>query len=95
MTNATKIETKQDARDLIGNSIFGAKFIKRDGTLRTGSFRVHVKKNLTGAGSSYDRDARRNLTVYDMVKEAYRTIRLDSVIELTVKGETFTVAISA
>lgn len=79
-------EAVAEIRKILGSNIFGARFRKRDGTLRTGSFRLGVHKDLTGAGLSYDPAARGNLIVYDMTKRAYRTIRLDAVEELTVRG---------
>jgi len=63
--------------------IFGCTFTKRDGTVRTGAFRLGVQKDLTGAGSSYDRDDRGHLTVWDMHKGGYRTIRLDSILTVS------------
>ena len=76
----------QYLRKVLGTQVFGAVFTKVDGTVRTGSFRLAVQKNLTGQGSSYDRDARGNLTVWDMTKRAYRTIRLASLLRLRFKG---------
>lgn len=78
--------------DLLGNRVFGAVFTKRDGTRRTGSFRLGVKRHLTGVGSSYDRKSRGHLTVFDMNRQGYRTIRLDSLESITVGGDTFAVS---
>ena len=73
-------------RSLLGTKIFGATFVKRDGTLRSGSFRLGVRKELTGAGSSYDRFERGNLTVWDMTKKAYRTIRIAALRQISFGG---------
>jgi len=75
-------------REVVGKRIFGAKFVKRDQTVRSGSFRLGVRKDLTGAGSSYDRPSRGNLTVFDMTKREYRTIRIDALLSMTVRGST-------
>ena len=84
-------EQVQNFRALVGAGIFGCTFEKRNGDMRSGSFRFGVQKDLTGAGSSYDRDARGNITVYDMNKEGYRTIRLESIKTITVRGVTVAV----
>ena len=89
MTDYT--EVTKAVREFIGDGqIFGCEFEKRDGTIRTGSFRLGVRKDLKGVGAAYDRDARGNLTVFDMTKQAYRTIRLDSVIAIRAHGTTIT-----
>ena len=81
-------EEVEDLRSLLGNQIFGATFEKRDGTMRTGAFRLKVSKDITGTGSSYDRFARGNMTVWDMEKGAYRTIRIEALQELRCHGTT-------
>jgi len=86
MTDRT--DEVREFRRLVGRLIFGATFLKRDGSLRSGSFRLGVQKDLTGAGSAYDRESRGNVTVFDMNKQAYRTIRLDALQSLTVRGHT-------
>ena len=82
----------QAIKALIGTEIFGCEFTKRDGSIRSGSFRLGVQKDLTGAGSAYDRDARGNITVWDMNKQGYRTIRLESIRRLSLHGMVVTVA---
>ena len=77
-----------EIRKILGTRIFGAKFTKRDGSTRSGSFRLGVHKDLVGVGLAYDAPARGNLIVWDMTKKAYRTIRLDAVESLTVRGKT-------
>ena len=78
----------EDFRSLLGAQIFGATFIKRDGSERTGTFRLRVRKNLTGEGSKYDRAKRGNLTVWDMEKGAYRTIRIEALVQIRFRGTT-------
>jgi len=71
------------------NSIFSARFIKRDGTERTMRCRLGVRKHLKGGTLSYDPAAVNNLIVFDMERGAYRTIPFDRILELRVSGETF------
>lgn len=82
-------EMVRAARSLIGRSrIFGAEFIKADGSVRTGSFRLGVKKGLAPGrpGMSYNPESRGNLVVYDMNKQGYRTIKLQRLRKLTIQG---------
>ena len=74
-------------KDLLGAQIFGATFEKRDGTMRTGAFRLRVTKDITGTGSSYDRAARGNITCWDLNRGGYRTIRLASIQSLRFRGK--------
>lgn len=73
-------------RRLLRGRIFGATFRTADGRLRTGCFRLDVRKGLTGAGLGYDADDAGNLIVFDMRKRAYRTIKLERVESLRVRG---------
>lgn len=75
-------------RRAVGGRIFGATFRKADGTIRTGAFRLGVRRNLTGAGLAYDAEARGNLIVWDMNRHGYRTIPLRRVIRLRIDGRT-------
>lgn len=83
--------TTSEVRAMIGGRIFGATFVKRDGTVRTGAFRFGVRHELKGVGMRYDAAERRNLVVFDMRKREYRTIRLESLVSLRVRGTTITV----
>jgi len=76
-------------RELLGDKIFGVKFIKKNGELRSMQARLGVAKNLTGGGLKYNPDDRNNLIVYDMNKKGYRTIKVDAIQELTCKGKTY------
>lgn len=68
--------------------IFGATFRKVDGTIRTGSFRVRPPKE-DGPGMSYSPTERGNLIVWDMNKGGYRTLKLSSLISVTIAGTVF------
>ena len=82
----------RELKALLGGQVFGAKFTKRDGTVRSGSFRLGVRSHLQGGEKSYDTDARGHLTVFDMTKRAYRTIRVESLIEVNAHGTTWRVS---
>lgn len=63
--------------------IFGATFIKRsDGSVRKGSFRLGVRKYLSGGELKYNPKDYDLISVFDMNKRGYRMIPLDAVMEL-------------
>jgi len=72
--------------------IFGASFIKLDGTVRSGSFRLGVippgKREGSERKRNLDPDEHGNLIVWDMKISAYRTIALKRVLYLRVRGKT-------
>lgn len=70
--------TKKEIMDKVDGKIFKAIFIKKDGTERTMVCRLGIQKYLTGAGPKYDYD--NLLCVFDMQKEEYRNINLDTLI---------------
>ena len=66
--------------------IFSVTFIKRsDGRERKMLARMGVKKGVTGRGSSYDPESKNLLTVFDMQKQAFRTVPVENILELRVK----------
>ena len=69
--------------------IFRATFVKQDGHIRNMIARIGVTKGLKGS----DRKAKSEeyLTVFDMEKKAFRTINLDSMLELKMYNQTFVV----
>lgn len=67
--------------------IFSANFTKKDGTERTMVCRTGVSKDLKGKGLGYDAKAKRNLIVFDMNKGDYRTISVDRLNWVKIKGE--------
>lgn len=85
-------EMTQDMKSRLGRArIFGCKFIKRDGSERTGSFRLGVSRGFTGAGPRYDTDSYGNIIVWDMNKGGYRTIPLSRVLYFIIRGQRVTV----
>ena len=70
--------------------IFSANFTKADGSQRTMSCRVGVQKDLKGKGLQYDRRKARNLIVWDMNANGYRTIKTDRLNWIRIEGDTYT-----
>ena len=66
--------------------IIGAKNVKQDGTLRSWSFRIDVDRT-NGGTKPYNDDDFGYLTVWDMNKNGYRTLDLNTLIELTIDKE--------
>ena len=66
----------------LGNKIFSATFVKKNGELRKIHCRLNVTKYLKGGTKKYDSDSLNYLTVYDLKNKAYRTINLDALKEL-------------
>jgi len=69
------------------NTIFSVEFIKKDGSVRTMTARLNVKKGVKGTGMSYDPIEKGLLPVWDMQKNAFRMINLKTVTKLQIKGE--------
>ena len=74
-------------KKLIGNKIFSAKFVKKNGEIRDMHCRLGVTKHLKGGEKSYDSDKLNHLTVFDLSKKSYRTINLNTLISLKVDGK--------
>lgn len=68
--------------------VFAVDFTKKDGTPRTMTARLGVKKGVTGVGKRYKPADYDLLCVFDMQKAAFRTIGLDTVERVTIGGET-------
>ena len=68
------------------DQFFSVVFLKKNGELRPMNCRLGVKKHLKGGKLSYNPKERNNLIVFDMQKEGYRTINLDTLITINMKG---------
>ena len=75
-------------KKLVGSTFFTVTFVKKDGTLRKMNARLGVKKHLKGGEKKYNAEDLNYLTVYDLQKKAYRTINVNTLRELKVKGQT-------
>jgi hypothetical protein len=73
-----------------GGKIFRVTFIKKDGTIRQMVARTEVQKGVNGTGMSYDPAPRGLMPIYDMQKDGWRMVNLDTVREIAFQGETHT-----
>ena len=71
------------------NLMFSVVFLKKNGELRPMNCMLGVKKHLKGGKLSYNPGERNNLIVYDLQKDGYRTINLDTLISINMKGEEY------
>lgn len=81
---------KNEAKKLIaaqGGRIFYVTFIKKDGTERRMLCRRQVKKGIKGIGMAYKPEDYDLVTVFDMEKQAYRTINLNTITKICAQGE--------
>jgi hypothetical protein len=71
-------------------TIFGVTFIKRtNGDRRHMICRLGVSKGVTGTGSAYDPAEHGLLPVYDMYKHDWRSIPVDAIERIRVRGRVF------
>lgn len=85
MMNASMI------RELVGNKFFSVIFTKKNGEMRKMTARLGVKKHLKGGQMKHNPDELNHLVVFDMAKKEYRTINIDTLIELKFKGKMITI----
>ena len=72
-------------QELVGNkNTFSVGFYKKDGTFRTGTFRLGVKKHLKGGKQLTDPN--NYLVAYDMQKKGYRNINYNTIKYIKAKG---------
>jgi hypothetical protein len=67
--------------------IFSARFVKKDGTVRDMVCRLGVKKGVNGTGMAYNPFDRNLVPVFDMQKDAFRMINMETVMQLKLNGE--------
>jgi len=85
--------SKTNAYEMITNTkgkIFGVKFYKKDGTLRSMSCRLHVTKGVTGKGRNYTPITKGLVGVYDM-NNGFRMVNLKTLQEVAFQGKRFKV----
>jgi len=70
-------------------NIFSAVFIKKNGERREMVCRLGVKKHLKGGQLAYDAKGRNLLPVFDMQKEGYRMINVNTLVQLKINGKTY------
>lgn len=72
---------------LLGSQFFSVVFTKSDGTKRKMLCKLGVKKYLKGGQKSYDDKAKGHLTVYSVNDKGYRTVNLNTLEQIKVKGK--------
>ena len=80
MTLYTEALVTPIIKNMVGQKIFKAKFVKKNGEVREMNCKLGVKKHLKGGINVNNRD--RYLTVYDMKSEGYRNINLNTILEI-------------
>lgn len=73
-------------RELVGNKIFSAEFIKKDGTLRKIVGRLDVEKYKKGGELKYSPEELNYLIVFELKTKEYRTINVNTLQSITVEG---------
>lgn len=68
---------------------FGLEFTKRDGSTRHMQARLGVTRHLAGGTKAYDDVAKGIVTVFSTDAGGYRSVRLDSIRAMTVRGTTY------
>lgn len=74
---------------LSDGQIFSVSFTKNDGTNREMRARLGVTKHLKGGSKPFLDSDHGLITVFDMDKKAYRSIKLDRISQLKINGEVF------
>ena len=77
----------------INGQLFGAEFVKKDGSVRRMVARMGVTKGVKGGGYSHTRDiTRSNITVFEMAGGGqFRAIPVDRLIRLKMGGKQYEV----
>ena len=85
-----KITGKDELKNLVNNEAFVCHFRKKDGSIRemVGQFGVAV--GLKG-GSNNKENYRNYATVWSITDQQYRTVNTDTLIDVSVHGNTFEV----
>lgn len=83
---------RQEFDRLAGDGkIASAEFIKKDGSLRKMVFRTQVTKGVTGEGMKYNPSDYGLRTVFDMQKQEFRHINLNTIRKLTAHRKQWTI----
>ena len=78
-------------RERAGSTIFSCKFIKRTtGEERQMVCRLNVTKGVTGKGLAFDPAEHALLTVFDVQANGFRSIPLDGIISIKIRGDVVT-----
>ena len=86
----TAIQMIKDSK----GKIFGVTFIKRTtGDIRNMSARLGVSKGVTGEGLNYNPESKQLLTVYDMHKKQYRMLNTETLSQLNIQGQLYSILV--
>jgi hypothetical protein len=78
-------------KETANKRIFSVTFIKRTtGEIRKMNAMRGVRKGVKGVGLNYDAPEKNLLTFYDMKKQGFRSINLDSILEFKANKQLFT-----
>lgn len=69
--------------------IFSATFVKKNGEIRSMNCRRKVTKGVTGKGMAFKPSDKGLMVVFDMSKDDFRMINLNTLIEAKVNGQIF------
>ena len=82
--------TLQEILDKVSNGkVFSAKFVKKDGSIRTMNCRTGVVKHVTGKGRNFDPITANLIPVFDMNNDGHRFINYSKLIWIKIGGEMF------
>lgn len=85
--NITREEAAKLVQDYDKDKIFSVTFVKRtDGSVRTLVGRKGVMKGVTGVGLSYDPRSKGLLPLFDVQKDQFRMINLETVLSIRMDG---------
>jgi hypothetical protein len=88
-----KIIAPSEVIKMVDNGkIFGATFIKKDGTIRVMNCRRGVSKDVTGVGLKFNPQDKQLLGVFDMQKNQHRFINLQTLSQIRHGGQVYEVA---
>ena len=87
-----KTKTKKEAFELLESSsgrIFSARFVKKCGAIREMTARTEVKKGVKGAGRKFNPKEKNLLGVYDMQKEGFRFVNINTLQQIKLDKQIF------
>ena len=91
--NISRTQAQEIIKEISNGLIFTVTFLKRtNGEIRQLNCRKGVKKNLTGQGLAFNPAHKGLVGVFDMQKQDYRFISLESILSLSVQGQRFIIA---
>ena len=84
----TEIRNRIDEiRSKAADTFFSVHFIKKNGDLRKMVCRLKVQKGVKGVGMAYDPTEKGLLCVFDVQKQAFRMIRIETIQHLQIRRE--------